>query len=106
LGVDDYKWYDTRFGSVERFSELMTAFLARALRWLRVDGFCVCVVGEVNRKKRSVDIARMIADIATKQIGGFKLESIATDDIPDIRRSRRGSYVKTESIVSLRKKGI
>jgi hypothetical protein len=105
LGVNDYKRYDTRLGSVERFSELMATFLFRAVRWLRAGGCCVCVVGEVNRKKKSIDIARMIADIATKQVGGFRLESITTDDIPDIRRSRKGSYVKTESIVSLIKKG-
>jgi hypothetical protein len=105
LGVNDYKRYDTRFGSIEKFSELMTTFLFRALRWLRGGGYCVCVVGEVNEKKRSIDIAHMIADIATKQVGGFRLESIVTDDIPDIRRSRKGSYVKTESIVSLSKKG-
>lgn len=105
LGVNNYLQYDAKFGSVERFSELMTMFLSRAFRWLRLGGYCVCVVGEVNRKKRSIDIARMITNIATKQVKGFRLESIATDDIPDIRRSRRGSYVRTESIVSLRKRG-
>jgi hypothetical protein len=62
------------------------------------------VVGEVNRKNRSIDIAQMIAGIATKTVGEFTLESIVTDEIPDIRRSRKGSYVKTESVVSLVKR--
>lgn len=105
LGVDDYKRCDARFGSLNSFSELMTGFLVNALRWLRDEAYCVCVVGEVSRKNRSVDIARMIANIATKQVGGFELESIVTDEIPDIRRARKGSYVKTESIVSLVKRG-
>lgn len=104
LGVNDYKHYDTRLGSLERFMELMAAFLMRAMRWLRSGGYCVCVVGEVNGKKKSIDIARIVADIATKQVRGFRLESIVTDDIPDIRRSRKGSYVNTESIVVLSKK--
>ena len=34
-------------------------------------------------------------------MSGFALESIATDEIPDVRLSRMGSYVKTESIMSL-----
>ncbi len=101
LGVDDYKRYDARFGSLSSFSDLMTLFLTNASRWLREDGYCVCVVGEVSRKNRSIDIARMIANIATKKVGCFELESIVTDEIPDVRRSRKGSYVKTESIVSL-----
>src|SRR3989304_2711241 len=104
LGVEDYKRYDARFGSLNSFSELMTVFLVNALRWLRDEAYCVCVVGEVSRKNRSVDIARMIANIATKNVGGVVLESIVPDEITDIRRSRKGSYVKTESIVSLVKR--
>lgn len=105
LGVDNYKKYSLQLGSTNNFSDLMTDFLNGAYRWLREDGHIVCVVGEVNRKKTSIDIARMIADLATEKVGGFKLESIFTDEIPDIRRSRKGSYVKTESIVTLRKRG-
>jgi len=67
------------------------------------NGYCVCVVGEVNKKNKSVDIANMIANIATDKIGSFTVESIVTDKIPDNRRSRKGSYVKTESVVILRR---
>ena len=103
LGVNDYKNYSLQLGSTDKFSNLMTAFLHGARHWLRDNGHVVCVVGEVNRKKRSIDIARLIANIATKEAGGFKLESIVTDEIPDVRRSRKGCYVKTESIVTLLK---
>ena len=105
LGVTDYKRYSTELGTISNFTELMSLFIGSALNWLRAGGYCVCVVGEVNRKKRSIDIAQMIANIATKQIGGFKLESIITDEIPNIRRARKGSYIKTESIIALKKKG-
>ncbi len=104
LGINDYKRYDERFGTLNSFSELMDVFLANALHWLREDGYCVCVVGEVSRKNRSVDIARMIAKIAVQIVGGFELESIVTDEIPDVRRCRKGSYVKTESIICLVKR--
>ena len=105
LGIQDYTCLDKKFGSLSSFSELMTTFLENALCWLRKEGHCVCVVGEVSRKKRSLDIARLVADIATKKVGGFALESIVTDEIPDVRRARKGAYVKTESIVSLVKGG-
>ena len=105
LGIQDYTCLDKKFGSLSSFSELMTTFLENALCWLRKEGHCVCVVGEVSRKKRSLDIARLVADIATKKVGGFVLESIVTDEIPDVRRAKKGAYVKTESIVSLVKGG-
>ena len=104
LGVQDYTSLDAKFGTLNSFSDLMTSFLANATNWLKEEGYCVCVVGEVNKKNKSIDIAHMIADIATKKVGQFKLDSIVTDEIPDVRRSRKGSYVKTESIVTLIKR--
>jgi methylase of polypeptide subunit release factors len=104
LGIQDYKSLDTGFRSLNTFSSLMTSFLVNASNWLKEDGYCVCVVGEVSRKNTSIDIARIIAKIAIEKVGKFKVESIVTDDIPDIRRSRKGSYVKTESIVCLTRK--
>ncbi len=103
LGVEDFKQYDANSRSLSNFYELMIKFLTNASNWLRVNGYCVCVVGEVNKKNKSVDIANMIANIATDKIGSFEVESIVTDKIPDNRRSRKGSYVKTESVVILRR---
>ena len=104
LGVDNYRQCDEKFGSLNSFSELMTSFLVNASHWLRQDAYCVFVVGEVSRRNKSFDIARMIANIATEKVGCFSLDSIVTDEIPDVRRSRKGSYVKTESIVAMRKR--
>ena len=104
LGIDNYKNYSPPLGSIDNFSNLMISFLKGANHWLRNEGHVVCVVGEVSRQKRSVDIARLLANIATQKIGGFMLESIITDEIPNDRRSRKGSYVKTESVVSLVKR--
>jgi hypothetical protein len=105
LGAHNYKKYEGESRTLVNFSKLMTDFLHNSSNWLSDKGYCICVVGEVNRQKRSVDIANLIANIATKEMGTYKLESIVTDEIPDIRRSRKGSYVKTESIVVLQKRG-
>ncbi|MGD6935200.1 MAG: DNA methyltransferase [Candidatus Bathyarchaeia archaeon] len=105
LGVEDYKQFDAKYRSLSNFYKLMTEFLTNASKWLRTNGYCACVVGEVSKKNKSVDIANMIANIAINKIGSFEVESIITDEIPDDRRSRKGSYVKTESVVVLKKGG-
>jgi hypothetical protein len=92
-----------RLGSLEQFSALMKDFAIRARRWLHKDGYCVMVLGEVSAKTKSIDIGRLVTNIAVKQIGGFKLDSVVTNKIPAIRRSRKGSKVETESIVTLQR---
>ena len=104
LGVEDYKHFDNEFKSLHNFSQLITDFLVNASTWLHTGGYCVCVVGEVSRKNKSIHIANMIAQIATERIGAFKVETLHVDEIPSVRRARKGSYVKTESIIALVKK--
>jgi len=43
LGVRNYKYYEGKFGSVNRFSDLMCTFLLRAQSWLVEKGYCVLV---------------------------------------------------------------
>jgi len=62
------------------------------------------VVGEVSKKTKSIDIGRLVTNIAVKQIGGFRLDSLVMNRIPAKRRSRKGSKVETESIVILQRK--
>jgi hypothetical protein len=107
LGAKDYKSIGSNLGSIAKFSDLMVSFFVRARKWLRLRGYCVLVVGELNSRRvgKSIDMAHMITHIATSQVGGFKLESIVNDEIPDIRRSRRETRrTKTEAIVVLRRK--
>ena len=107
LGVDDYKSLDSKKQSLTSFSELMVSFLINAAKWLKEDGYCICVVGEVNKKNKSFDIAKMIADIATKHVGGFVLDSIVTDEIPDIRRSsKRAITLRQNQLYHLSGKGV
>jgi hypothetical protein len=103
LGIDDYRECDARLGSLEQFSHLMVSFTTCARHWLRKGGYCAMVVGEINGKTRSVDIGRLVTNIAVNQIGGFKLDTVVTDSIPERRRARKGSRVNTESIVVFRR---
>lgn len=104
LGVEDYKDSASRFGSLDRFSSFMSLFFLRARRWLRKGGYCILVIGDVNSRGRSIDVARTVVNIATSGTRHFKLESILTDRVPDERRSRRGLLcTETESIVALRR---
>jgi len=103
LGVEDYRFCDRGFRSLQEFSNLMLSLATLARRWLRKNGYCILVIGEIDSRRRSIDIARLAADIATGQVGGFALKSIVRDHIPDVRRSRKGSYVPTESVVVLRR---
>jgi hypothetical protein len=89
-----------------KFSSLMFDFMKQARKWLRPKGYCVLVLGSIAGNKTSINTARIATDIAVKKIGGFKLESVVTNMIPETRRSRRrGHRTKTESIVVLRKGG-
>ena len=105
LGVEDYRECDTKFGSLDKFSAFMTAFLSRSGKWLRKGGYCVLVIGDVNSRGKSIDVAKVVISIATNRIGLFRLESALTDKVPDERRARRGLLcTETESIVVLRRK--
>jgi len=65
----------------------------------------VLVLGDLSSRKRSFATQSIVSDLATKVVGGFRVESIIRDEIPDIRRSRREvSATETELIIVLRKK--
>jgi hypothetical protein len=56
-------------------------------------------------RKKSIVTQNIVSDLATKVVGGFRVESITRDEIPDIRRSRREvSATEAELIIVLRKK--
>ncbi len=105
LGVRDYHSVGAPVGSVKTFVELMSLFFVKARKWLRARGYCVLVVSGPDRRRKSTDIARLITGVATSRIGGFKVITSVADNIPDIRRSRRGNCgTNKESIVVLRKR--
>ena len=90
--------------NIERFKKLMRGCFKTIDFALRPDGKCYFVMGEVTKGKSHVDTASVIVDIAL-ELGSFKCELIAEDNVPQDRRVRKtGKQVKKEYIVVLRKK--
>lgn len=89
----------------EQFSELTGAFMRNALSRLRPGGRCVLVVGEaVVRKRRRSHPAELMCSQLLALDSELRLEEVISDEIPDVRRSRReGAATKRELIIVLRK---
>ena len=68
----------------------MSNCLGEMVRVLKPDGYCVLVLGDVERDGKSMRTAEILADLALKVTQNKLLvETIYDDRIPDERRSRR-----------------
>ncbi|MCK4470344.1 MAG: hypothetical protein KAW49_01020, partial [Anaerolineae bacterium] len=74
-------------------------------RVLKSEGYCVLVLGDVDRNGKIQRTAEILADLAMDATnGGFEVETIYDDRIPDDRRSRRKTKTtKFERILVMRK---
>jgi len=74
-------------------------------RVLREGGYCVLVLGDVERDGKTRHTAEVLADLAVEVTNGrFVVETIYDDRIPDERRSRRRTKTtKFERILVMRK---
>ena len=71
---------------------------------LRPQGYCIFIVGEKLKRSFKAHPSEVIVEIIKKQAPSLKLRSVITDDIPDVRRSRRECRgVKTEHFLIFRK---
>lgn len=85
------------------FQELMSGCFKVIKDVLRPDKKCCFVTGELCNSKSTINTAEVVLNAALK-VGGFKLEAIMEDHVPQDRRVRKGSCrVKREWIVVLRK---
>lgn len=104
LGVTQHRELDRRSDSRLGFIDLMERCLSTIRVALKQHGKCVLVLGEVSQASKVTDVARVVTDIAVKEVGGFSCDDIFEDCIPDIRRARReGQGTKREWIVVLSK---
>jgi hypothetical protein len=72
---------------------------------LRSKGYCIFVVGEGIKGNFDAHPSEVVVDVMEKQAPTITLQSVITDDIPDVRRSRRECHgVKTEHFLIFRKK--
>ncbi len=108
LGEHDWRRLNTRL--IQRHSsyeEDMEQCFREMHRVLKAGRNCVLIVGEVRRKGRTRDTGAVLGELARNATtGGFDLVCIVEDEIPDIRRSRRGTQTtRTEKILVLKKNG-
>ena len=106
LGVCDWHALDKRLTSDGRVYERhMRACLKEMYRVLKPARYCVLIVGEVQRNGITKDTGAVLGAMAAEATGGgFSVDCVVEDEIPDIRRSRRGSKTtRIEKILVLQK---
>jgi len=68
--------------------------MTRCLRlWHRVlapNGKCIFVLADICNRANHAKLPDMIIELATKSVGGYRVTSIHREEIPNIRRVRRG----------------
>lgn len=104
LGENDYKKYDAKSPrNIEDFKKLMKKVMKNIYPALKANSYCIFVLGDVNKSKKSINTASAVIDLAS-DMGGFNCEGFVQDEVPAFRRSRKeGACTKNEWIVVLRK---
>lgn len=107
LGCEDWKSLDASLTANKKvYLPQMAECLREMNRVLKYGGYCVLVLGDVERDGKTRRTAEILADLATKVTeDDFAVETIYDDRIPDERRSRRQTKTtKFERILVMRKK--
>lgn len=107
LGCEDWKELDVSLTANRKvYLPQMRVCLQEIHRALKPGSHCVLVLGDVERDGRIRRTAEILADLATEAThGGFVVETIYDDRIPDERRSRRETKTtKFERILVMLKK--
>lgn len=107
LGVHDWKALDGILTARDKvYVPQMTDCLAEMCRVIQPGGYCVLVLGDVERNGKTRNTAEILSAVALQVSGGdLSTEQIITDEIPDDRRSRRNTKTtKYERILVMRKR--
>ncbi|MGA2158971.1 MAG: DNA adenine methylase [Dehalococcoidia bacterium] len=106
LGEKNWQNLDQRLTARERdYEQQMSECLKEMHRILKPGKYCILIVGEVIRNGKTRDTAEVLGGLAHRSTnGGFSVNCIVEDRIPDIRRSRRGTKTtRIEKILVLQK---
>lgn len=105
LGMKDYKLLDQRISPKESdFIQIISDCMYNWNMMLRSGGKCILFLGDSYSKKLNLTLPEIIENIATKQIGSFKLLFKHESLIPDNRRVRRNHIGnKAETILVFQK---
>ena len=91
LGISDWKRLDKRISPREDdFVLLLRRCLTLWKRILSPKGRCVLVLGDSYSRSYGVSLPDMVIRLAVNEIGGYRVASRYTEEIPDSRRVRRG----------------
>jgi hypothetical protein len=107
LGCEDWKELDTSLTANRKvYIPQMSICLKEMHRVLRPGKYCVLVLGDVESNGKTRHTAEILADLGVKvTAGGFVVDTIYDDRIPNERRSRRrAGATKFERILVMRKK--
>ncbi|MBI2305270.1 MAG: DNA adenine methylase [Chloroflexi bacterium] len=106
LGVPDWKQLDRSLTASDQvYVPQMTQCLKELDRVLRDGGYCVLVLGDVERNGSKKHTANIVCELAREVSNGRMITKfIYVDEIPDIRRSRRRTRTtKCEQILVMQK---
>ncbi len=106
LGYPDWKQIEASLTANKKvYLPQMATCLSEMNRVLKPCGYCVLVLGDVERDGKTRRTAEILADLAVQVTERqFKIETIYDDRIPDERRSRRRTRTtKFERILVMRK---
>jgi len=89
----------------DKFVAAIKSLAEKVERGLKSKGYCVVIVGEALRRSFKAHPSELLAAILRDHAPSLVLENVITDDIPDVRRTRRDyRAVKTEHILVFRRK--
>lgn len=105
LGCENWQELDAKLTAKSKiYLPQMSACLQEMARVLKPGHHCVLVLGDVERNGKTRRTAEILANLAVENTGAFVVETIYNDQIPDERRSRRGTKTtKIERILVMRK---
>ena len=107
LGCKDWKELEASLTANRKvYLPQIRICLQEIYRVLKPESYCVLVLGDVDRDGKIRRTAEILADLAVDATsGGFAVETIYDDRIPDNRRSRRNTKTsKFERILVMQKK--
>jgi len=95
LGCEDWKELDASLTANRKvYLPQMMVCLQEIYRVLKSESYCVLVLGDVDRDGKIRRTAEILAELAMDAThGGFVVETIYDDRIPDKRRSRRNTKI-------------
>jgi ubiquinone/menaquinone biosynthesis C-methylase UbiE len=106
LGCEDWKALDASLtANTKTYLSQMTVCLREMDRVLKSGGYCILVLGDVERNGEKRHTAEILGELTVEITNNrFIIDTIYDDRIPDERRSRRKTKTtKFERILVMRK---